>query len=156
MSPEVQQFRKLLKSNGHFITKPRLRLFALLQKHNEMTIKQLITLLDRHDQATVYRNILVFEELGIINRLRLGWQSKLELSDLLHEHHHHATCNDCGKTISLPEDPALEKHIYNLSTGTGFSIATHTLEIRGLCASCQIKRPQENILGSSEASHFHN
>ncbi|MDZ7744836.1 MAG: transcriptional repressor [Candidatus Saccharibacteria bacterium] len=54
------------ESHGHFVTKQRMRLFFIMQKHNALTIRDLIKLLPRQDQATVYRNIRVFERLGII------------------------------------------------------------------------------------------
>lgn len=139
-SPEFTRFKRLLKQNGHFITKPRMRLFGILQTHNALPISQLITLLDKHDQATVYRNIKVFEQLGIINRLQLGWHSKLELSDIFQHHHHHLTCLNCGKVIALTESKAIEREIDRISQYANFKPTDHTLEIRGLCQPCsQIK-----------------
>lgn len=137
MNKELLRFRKLLKAKGYFVTKPRLRLFAMLQQHNTLTIRELIARLPHQDQATVYRNIKVFEELGIISRLHLGWNSKLELSDAFEHHHHHITCTSCGKVWVLKEDPLVEEHIAKLSKKNGFRPMDHQLEIRGLCQSCQ-------------------
>ena len=138
MTLEQNSFQNLLKSRGHFVTKPREHLFMTLQKHPEITVKHLISLLDEQDQATVYRNILLFEELGIINRLRLGWHSKLELSDLFHEHHHHATCTVCGKVYALGEDPEIERNLQQLAARNNFTLESHTLEIRGRCPACRL------------------
>ncbi|HSX24224.1 MAG TPA: Fur family transcriptional regulator [Candidatus Saccharimonadales bacterium] len=137
MSPEIKRFKALLKQNGHFVTKPRLRLFVILQKHNALTIHQLIKLLTLHDQATVYRNIKVFERLGIISRLQLGWHSKLELSDIFQHHHHHLTCTNCGRVIALPENPTVERALTQLARSKNFKAMDHQLEIRGLCQTCQ-------------------
>ena len=137
METELQLFRSTLKKHGHFNTAPRFRLFAVLQKHGSLSISELISRLPGQDQATVYRNIKLFEELGIINRLRLGWNSKLELSDVFHHHHHHFTCLSCGKVMVLKEDPALEKQIAHISHKGGFQPTDHQLEIRGYCPSCQ-------------------
>jgi Fur family ferric uptake transcriptional regulator len=137
MSVESKRFKALLKSHGHFMTKPRLRLFTILQEHSILTIPELIALLERHDQATVYRNIKLFEELGVINRLRLGWNSKLELSDMFQHHHHHLTCISCGKVIALPEDELIEERIGTISRTNHFKAVDHQLEIRGLCTTCQ-------------------
>lgn len=136
-SPEFRQFKKLLKTNGHFLTKPRTLLFGILQHHTTLSIQQLIKQLDKHDQATVYRNIELFEKLGIINRLRLGWKSKLELSDMFKHHHHHLTCLHCGKVIVLKDDKLIEKEIAKIGRSLAFKITDHQLEIRGLCKSCQ-------------------
>lgn len=138
-SVEFLRFKKLLKSSGHFVTTPRMRLFSVLQNRPALTMQELIPLLDRHDQVTVYRNITLFEELGIVNRLRLGWQTKIELSDIFRHHHHHFTCVSCGKVINLPEDPTIEKHISLLAKNDGYKTMDHQLEIRGLCPACQKK-----------------
>ena len=137
MNKEIREFKKLLKSNSHFITKPRLRLFVILQNRPALTIHELINLLSRHDQATVYRNIIIFEKLGVITRLRLGWSSKLELSDIFQHHHHHLTCLKCGRVAILPEDALIEKQIAKLGKSKNFKITDHQLEITGLCQACQ-------------------
>ncbi len=136
---EIRRFKNLLKQNGHFITKPRLRLFAILQKRPALSLQELIALLSAHDQVTVYRNIDLFEKLGIVNRLRLGWQTKIELSDIFRHHHHHFSCLNCSKVIVLPDDQIIEKQIAYLGQTQRFQAMDHQLEIRGLCASCQTK-----------------
>lgn len=99
-------------------------------------MSELIDLLKRHDQATVYRNIKIFEQLGIINRLWLGWNSKLELSDIFQHHHHHLSCVRCGQVVALAENPVIERMIGELSRQNGFKTMDHQLEIRGLCQNC--------------------
>ena len=136
---EFANFKKLLKDNEYFITKPRLRLFALLHHHPEISIKQLVALANKNDQSTVYRNLIIFERLGIINRLRLGWHSKVELSDMFQHHHHHFTCLKCGQVTILPENSLLEDQINKLAASKNFSQTDHQLEIRGLCQSCSDK-----------------
>jgi Fur family ferric uptake transcriptional regulator len=137
MDADTARFKALLKKNRYFATKARVELFELLQNRNAIRIKDLLTLQRHQDQASVYRNIKVFEELGIINRLQLGWHSKLELSDTFQHHHHHLTCLKCGLVISLPEDPILEKQIGVLTRKNSFKATDHQLEIRGLCTTCR-------------------
>lgn len=134
---EIKQFKKLLKKNQLYITKARLRLFVILQNHPALTIQELIKLSHKNDQATVYRNIVVLEKLGVIARLRLGWHSKLELSDMFRHHHHHLTCIICGQVTGLDESQLLEKEIAKLAQSQGFKQSDHQLEIRGLCQTCQ-------------------
>lgn len=136
MNQEIKLFRKLLKANGLSITKPRLRLFRILQNNPALSINQLIGLLNRHDQATVYRNIIVFERLGVISKLQLGWSSKLELSDMFQHHHHHLTCLKCGDVVTLPENDLVEKQIAKLAKTNNFKITDHQLEISGFCRRC--------------------
>lgn len=136
MNKELGAFRQLLKRSGNFATGPRLLLFETLQTHPALTIGQLIKYLSKYDQATVYRNIKLFEELGIISRLRLGWESKLELSDKFQHHHHHITCTKCGSVITLKEDPLLEKRLAVLAQKYEFVQSDHQIEIKGVCKNC--------------------
>lgn len=136
---ELKRFKDLLRDNGNFVTMPRLRLFGNLQTHPALTMKELIKLTAKHDQVTVYRNVDLFQSLGIINRLRLGWTTKIELSDLFLHHHHHLTCSECGRTWALAEDPLIETQIEKLARIKGFKPLDHQLEIRGLCKDCQAK-----------------
>lgn len=135
--PEFLRFKGLLKQSGYFVTAPRMRLFGLLQNHPALTLKELIQLTKWHDQVTVYRNMNLFENLGIINRLRLGWHTKIELSDIFKHHHHHLSCIKCGKVWTLKEDDLIEKQITKLAGAKNFNAMDHQLEIRGLCNTCQ-------------------
>lgn len=114
-----------------------MRLFGHLQHHPALTLKQLIKRIDKHDMVTVYRNVELFEKLGVLTRIRLGWETKIELSDRFEHHHHHLTCTNCGKTLVLKENPTIERELSRIGHGTGFKITDHSLEIRGLCKICQ-------------------
>lgn len=137
MDAELRLFRKTLKKNGYSNTRARFRLFLALQEHDSPTVKQLVHLLRAQDRATVYRNIIVFEKTGIINKLWLGWETKIELSDIFRHHHHHFTCVRCGKVIALEDDGELEQRITALGHSKRFKALDHQLEIRGLCSACQ-------------------
>lgn len=139
---EIKRFRRLLKNNNYFNTKPRYRLFLILQKFPALTLHELIAKLPQHDQVTVYRNIDLFEKLGVITRIRLGWNTKIELSDVFQHHHHHFTCLKCFRVINLPEDKTIERRINKLGESQGLKITDHQLEIRGLCNRCnKLKTP---------------
>lgn len=130
------RFGKLLKRDGYFLTKPRLRLFRVLHAHDAMTTQEILDRLERLDQATVYRNLNLFEELGVVRRLQMGWHTRFELTDIFQPHHHHLSCLKCNRVTVLPEDSVLESEITRLSYRHKFRAIDHQLEIRGLCASC--------------------
>jgi Fur family ferric uptake transcriptional regulator len=136
MNREHVMFRDLLKKHGYSLTPARLKLFSTLQNHNASTMAELTALLREYDRATVYRTVELFEKLGIISRVQLGWKHKLELSDMFHHHHHHLSCTNCGQVIVLHEDSTLEQHIKTLSMHSDFTATDHQLEIRGLCQDC--------------------
>ncbi|MBW3568917.1 transcriptional repressor [Candidatus Parcubacteria bacterium] len=136
MDVEIKQFKKLLRKNEHYVTKARLRLFIALQKTPALSIKDLVKRLPKHDRSTIYRNITAFEKLGIIARLQMGWNSKVELSDMFQHHHHHFTCHRCGQVMNLPENSALENEIAKLASSQNCKQTDHQLEIRGWCKNC--------------------
>jgi Fur family ferric uptake transcriptional regulator len=136
MNRETALFRELLKKHGYSLTRPRQELFQVLQTHNACTMHELTSLLHQFDRATVYRTTSLFEKLGIIHRLHIGWKYKLELSDIFHHHHHHLTCSNCGRITILKEDTVIEKRIISLSQYVNFTPTDHQLEIRGLCQAC--------------------
>lgn len=140
MSLELKRFKTVMSRNGSFLTKQRLELFTYLQSSPAVTINKLINELPGQDQATIYRNIKLFERLGIISRLQLGWNSKLELGTAFHDHHHHMSCTVCGKVIAWEEDPVLELRIQTIALKIGFTPVDHQLEIRGVCKDCQIQK----------------
>jgi Fur family transcriptional regulator, ferric uptake regulator len=127
-----------LKHAGHSITKQRMLVFDALYGQEPLFMQEIIsTLAKTVDRASVYRTIDLFEKLGIVQRLSIGWKYKFELSDTFHEHHHHMTCKACGKLIPLDGDSHIENDIADLARKHSFVITSHQLEITGLCAACQ-------------------
>ena len=137
MIAEIPTIATVLKKNGYSATKSRQAVFNALTDTGPITMAQLVNKVRAHaDRASVYRTVELFEKLGIVNRLQIGWKYKLELSDLFTEHHHHATCLQCGTMISLEEDEVLESGIHKLAKDANFTLSSHSLEIRGLCSTC--------------------
>lgn len=127
-----------LKSHGYSLTKPRQEVFAALSDSDALSMRQLVgKLIHKMDRASIYRTIDLFEKLGVVNRLQIGWKYKLELSEAFVEHHHHAACMNCGKVIAFEEEKQLEAQIDKIARDLKFSVASHSLEIRGLCPKCQ-------------------
>lgn len=132
----MTQLRQHLQQAGQSLTKPRLAVFTALQGREPQTMRQLIATCPGIDRASVYRTVTLFESLGIIQRLQIGWKYKLELSDTFSRHHHHMTCLSCGQVISFDESPELETQLRWAAASNHFKIQSHQLEIQGLCARC--------------------
>ncbi len=127
----------LLKKSGSSLTKPRKLIFDLLLNQEPQTIQVLVRRAgEQVDRATIYRTIELFEDLGIVHRLNIGWKYKIELSDMFNGHHHHFYCTNCQKTYSLQPNSMLETMIDSASSKEGFSPRGHQLEIYGLCQNC--------------------
>lgn len=79
--------------------------------------------------CTVYRNLDRFTELGLIKEI----DGKLRRFCMKQEPHHHIRCMKCGKV----ED--LNHHVHiptELISGHGFSNKEVTLDVTGICESC--------------------
>jgi Fe2+ or Zn2+ uptake regulation protein len=138
MSDPLEEFKTALKTWAYSLTKTRQLVFAALQDKEPQTMHEVVAACaGQADRASVYRTVKLFEKLGIVQRLQIGWKYKLELSDRFHRHHHHLTCLKCGRTFALPGDPNLEQRLKLLARGQNFRMAGHQLEIQGVCQSCQ-------------------
>jgi Fur family peroxide stress response transcriptional regulator len=86
--------------------------------------------------ATVYNNLRVFKEAGIVKELTYGDSSSR--FDCVTSDHYHVICEECGKIVDfhypgLDEVETLAEHV------TGFKVSSHRMEIYGICPDCQKK-----------------
>ena len=138
MSRELATLEEKLKSQGHSMTTVRKTVFmSLLDKEPQTMAEIANSLKDTVDRASVYRSIALFEELGIVERLQLGWKYKIELSDSFAAHHHHITCTSCGRVQAFEESSVIEFELKQLANEAGFLETGHQVEIRGICTQCQ-------------------
>lgn len=96
--------------------------------------------LPRISLGTVYRNLEILSELGMIQKLELaGTQKRF---DGMVENHYHVRCLGCGRVEDVPVAPfpmldgALEGY-------GGYKVLWYRLEFMGLCPSCQNQRLEE-------------
>ena len=130
---------KILRDNKYSVTKARLLVFRLLvSAAGPQSISQLIrSSKETVDRVSVYRTIELYEKLGIVQRINIGWKYKLELSDIFLEHHHHISCINCGRVFAIEEEAGVEKLIEKLGESSGFILTSHQLELQGYCSKCQ-------------------
>lgn len=128
--------RSILQKNGFSFTKQRLLVFDLLLHQEPMTVYELIDrAAGRLDRASIYRTLSVYEQIGVVRQINIGWKYKVELSDIFAEHHHHLTCLRCGRIIPIGSNE-LEKFITQLANEYNFSISEHQIELQGYCRAC--------------------
>jgi Fur family ferric uptake transcriptional regulator len=138
MSEMFDLLDKALRDHGQSATRARHTVFLALQGQEPQTMHEVVTACHgKADRASVYRTIALFEKVGIVQRLQIGWKYRLELSDAFHHHHHHLSCRQCGRVIPLPEDAQLEASLAATAARHGFVMQEHQLEIQGLCNNCQ-------------------
>jgi Fur family ferric uptake transcriptional regulator len=94
--------------------------------------------LPRISLGTVYRNLEVLADLGMIQKVELG--SGQRRYDAVREHHYHVRCQRCGRVedVWLRRARGLETAAQRQS---GYEITGHRLDFLGLCARCRTERP---------------
>lgn len=137
MDTAIAELRQLLKDHSQSLTQPRVRVFNALRGREPQSMHELVDACCEIDRASVYRTVALFERLGVVQRLQIGWKYKLELSDAFSHHHHHLTCLKCGRVISFDETYALAAELRRIGQTHNFIIQTHQLELQGLCPACQ-------------------
>src|SRR5213595_1080165 len=81
---------------------------------------------------TVYRNLSLLENLGILESTELNGEKQYRFSCSSKEHHHHVICKKCRKTIHFDMCPM---EILN-DRFEDFKITGHKFEIYGYCRDC--------------------
>ncbi|HSW57671.1 MAG TPA: transcriptional repressor [Dehalococcoidales bacterium] len=87
-------------------------------------------------KGTVYRNLGILQEEGILSELNLnGTVSRYEVKN---ERHYHFRCEQCGRVTDLkhPVDTGLNNIV---EKETGFQVFSHQVEFLGICLECQSK-----------------
>ena len=136
---QLETLNTILKQNNYSLTNPRKQVFTALLGEKPQSMQQLVNSVgSKADRASIYRSIELYEKLGIVHRLNIGWKHKFELSDAFIGHHHHFYCTNCGKTYSLEANTMLETMIESVASKAGFSPRGHQLEIYGFCKNCAL------------------
>ncbi|MDB5169825.1 MAG: transcriptional regulator, Fur family transcriptional regulator, ferric uptake regulator [Candidatus Saccharibacteria bacterium] len=135
---ELAKLRLILKNQGHQITKAREATFRLLLHSEPQSLNEILMKADGQvDRVTIYRNIDLFEKLGIAHRIYIGWKYKIELSDEFTGHHHHLSCLRCGKVIDIEDETHIDEFIQDVAKKFGFQPRRHQFEVDGYCQDCQ-------------------
>ncbi len=105
------------------------------------TIPELLARRPSLAQSSVYRNLVVLEEVGVAHRVVTSDERwRYELAEDLMGHHHHLICTTCGRvedfTVSAQMEQMVEQALRRAVRGTGFRADTHRLDIVGTCAAC--------------------
>ncbi|WP_082882700.1 peroxide-responsive transcriptional repressor PerR [Paenibacillus swuensis] len=86
--------------------------------------------------ATIYNNLKLFVEAGLIRELTYGDDSSRFDGDTTE--HYHAICETCGVIVDF-HYPKLDHVEESASQETGFKVRGHRMEIYGSCAACTVK-----------------
>ncbi len=130
-----------LKAGGKKLTKPRKAILSILEQSAlPITVAEIHERLKKAkmpaDLVTIYRNVAMLQELGLVNPIGLHeGQMRYEVRHG-REHHHHIQCRGCGQIVDLMLCP-LKKLTELVERQTKFAVDSHALEFFGWCPQCR-------------------
>jgi Fe2+ or Zn2+ uptake regulation protein len=106
-----------------------------------LTITEILAAGDGLAQSSVYRNLVVLEQAGVVHRIVTHDEfARFELAEELTGHHHHLICSQCGMVEDVPASAGLEESVQDavaqIKRSTGFTTDHHRIDLVGRCANC--------------------
>ena len=131
-----------LQQGDNRYTRHRRALIEVLRGAKQpLTIAEILAVATDLPQSSVYRNLAVFEETGLVQRLvGAGDFARFELAEDLLGHHHHLVCSSCGSMLDV-ELPAeleaeLERALATVARRKRFQLHGHRIDLVGHCRDC--------------------
>ncbi|CAB4884410.1 unannotated protein [freshwater metagenome] len=144
MSADIHQIAaSRLVGDGQRYTSIRRQLVDILDAaEHPITIPDIMRLHPNLAQSSVYRNLNVLEQAGVIARVVTDdeW-ARFELAEDIGGHHHHLICERCGtvRDVQVPDavESALDESLDSLAAMNGFELRHHRLDLLGVCGACR-------------------
>lgn len=144
---DVEKLKSNLKEKGYKLTPQRRAVLDTIIKNEgkHLTVEELYDLVKNEcpeiGLATVYRTVLLLEELNVVCRLDLN--DGCSRYELVHEEeshqHHHLICTNCGKVTEVQGD-LLESLEHIIEEKYNFQVKNHSVKFYGLCSDCLNKK----------------
>jgi len=129
-----------IKKHGYKITlQRRLILEALSRAGKPQTAQEVYQYIIKKVPGigfdTVYRNLVLLDELGIVNRLNFKTRFSTRFELFAGSHRHHLVCLGCGKNIPIDYCPFNEYKV-EPAEREYFRVTGHVFEVYGYCREC--------------------
>lgn len=142
MKTSMEKFQNTLSEQNYRLTTQRKDILRVLVdnpgKHfsAEQLLKEVKDVNPDIGMATIYRNLELFCQLGIVHQLDFNDSYKFYELNVEEEHHHHLVCRSCGNIVEF-NDRVLEEFEERLEAEYDFSIFDHRIKFFGLCSKCR-------------------
>ena len=128
----------ILHQSGFRVTPARIAVLEVIEKAHEpidaASIHALVS--ERKIQCnlvTVYRMLESFVSKNVVTQI--DFQDGKFRYEIMHDHHHHLVCTQCGCIQSIHE-VCIAMSEQQVAKQYGFTITRHQLEFFGLCNKC--------------------
>ena len=142
MSIEYERaiFLEVLRKRGMRVTSARLALLdEVFSQHGHLDAEQLLERMRVYghtiSRATIYRNLELLVECGLVRKFRLGQDR------FLYEHvhpgqtHDHISCRECGQVVEFISS-AIASELDEICRAHGFEPEENRVQVLGLCGIC--------------------
>jgi Fe2+ or Zn2+ uptake regulation protein len=146
MSGCRERLRELFKARGLRLTPQRLLVLEVLEesdKHLDAeAVHEMVRMRDQDiSLATVYRTLMLFKEMGLVEEHRLG-EGHSHYEAVGGGPHYHFTCLSCGRVIEF-DLPSLVTVERDLERRLDATIVEAHLHMMGYCDRCRNGRVGE-------------
>lgn len=143
----IEELKENLKEKGYKLTPQRRAILDIIieKEGQHLTAEEIYDEVKKVcpdiGLATVYRTVLLLEEVNVIYKLDLNdGCSRYELVHGDEEHmHHHLVCNSCKKVLEVQDD-LLDELEERIEKTYKFNILDHSVKFFGICSECQKDR----------------
>jgi Fur family zinc uptake transcriptional regulator len=150
ISAAINAARQLCNERGARLTSLREQVLELVwQSHKPLGAYTLIDMLAqastrRVAPPTVYRALDFLLEEGLIHRIN-SLNAFIGCPSPTQKHQSHfLICQSCSVAVEL-DNAQLNLSIFDAAASAGFGVLSHSVEISGVCPSCQKNVPKELI-----------
>jgi Fur family ferric uptake transcriptional regulator len=122
-----------LRTRGLRLTAQRRQVLDAVRRLGHATPEQISEAVHDVDVTTVYRNLELLEELGLVRHAHLGHGAPAYRP--AEDDHVHVVCHACGSVVDAPGDlvDALEQRLHD---ERGFALDRSHFTVFGRCANC--------------------
>lgn len=107
--------------------------------------------LPRISLGTVYRNLEIMHQAGMVLKLAYGSESRFDGNT---QEHHHVRCVQCDRVADLHDVPVQAPRL-RAQNPLGYEIVGYQLEFLGICPECQVHVEDDDGLAGSDARASH-
>jgi len=130
-------------------TKQRQAILDAIEGHGgHLTAEEIYKIVKRRQArlslGTVYRNLRVLAEIGVVRELDFGMA--ITYFETTKDPHYHLVCRICGgiSDVEMELERQLMKLVEQASNAGEFQIEEHRLDFVGVCRACQTKSTRAN------------